>query len=342
MAISLSSPLLQRRVANRRNVVAHVASVLDFVLPLTITILQMLGNAIKQQAYMRLSPVFTSSIYQHFQNLIIAIMPFPGNSMEKFIPPIIEAPTVWSERVTRMTPFSPTSSPATLSPLVATTNSRSYSASSTPNSYSVSQPLTPEQSLTPISPLISRPLARVKKYTLVLDLDETLVHTMHEQPPVYDFKIPLYSQRECRWFYVLKRPFLDAFLAALSPHYHIVVFTASLRKYADSVIERIDPNNYIEKRLFRSSCLEDPSKGDLIKDLSAVCKNRKRVIMIDNSPTAYSHNEENAIPIETWIDETNDTQLRELIPVLIALRQAEDVRTILRRRALIKEALSGN
>jgi TFIIF-interacting CTD phosphatase-like protein len=53
-------------------------------------------------------------------------------------------------------------------------------------------------------------------------------------------------------------------------------------------------------------------------------------------------NEENAIPIDTWYDDPTDTQLRDLIPFLLALRCLEDVRSVLGRRKVLVEHVEAN
>lgn len=63
------------------------------------------------------------------------------------------------------------------------------------------------------------------KYTLVLDLDETLVH----------FEA---SERKFRL-----RPGCLGFLRTLSPEYfEIVVFTAASQEYADFILNVLDPD----------------------------------------------------------------------------------------------------
>ena len=41
--------------------------------------------------------------------------------------------------------------------------------------------------------------------------------------------------------FVCKRPFCDEFLKAVAPHYEIVMFTASLSRYAEPIFKRLDP-----------------------------------------------------------------------------------------------------
>lgn len=65
---------------------------------------------------------------------------------------------------------------------------------------------------------------------LVLDLDETLVHSSFKAIPHPDFIVPV--EIECHWhhFHVLKRPGVDTFLKKMGEHFEIVIFTASLSK----------------------------------------------------------------------------------------------------------------
>ena len=154
---------------------------------------------------------------------------------------------------------------------------------------------------------------------------------------MYDCRVNIHTRRLSRTFYILKRPHLDTFLATLAPYYHICVFTASIRRYADAVLDLVDTRGCVQQRLYRSHCTRDDA-GALVKDLAVLGRGRKRVVLVDNSPVAYSRNEDNAVPISTWYDEQGDTELRSLIPLLLALRNVDDVRTVLGRRRLIVQS----
>ena len=68
--------------------------------------------------------------------------------------------------------------------------------------------------------------------TLVLDLDETLVHSSFRPIPNPDFVIPVEIEGKVVDVYVLKRPHMDHFMAEVGGRFEVVVFTASLSKYA--------------------------------------------------------------------------------------------------------------
>lgn len=172
----------------------------------------------------------------------------------------------------------------------------------------------------------------------MLDLDETLVHTTTTMTPNYDFRVEIHNKKCTKIFYVLKRPYLDLFLSKMSQYYELVVFTASIRRYADAVIDLVDTGNLITRRYFRQSCIKQGTT--FIKDLGVITKDLRKVVIVDNSPAAYTLNEDNAVPIETWYDDPQDCALLSLIPFLVALRSAQDVRSMLRlRHSLLKGRL---
>lgn len=133
-------------------------------------------------------------------------------------------------------------------------------------------------------------------------------------------------------FYVIKRPHVDAFLQQVAQWYNVTIFTASMHQYANPLLDQLDPSRtLIQHRLFRESCLY--KEGSFIKDLSLIGQDLATTIIVDNSPVAYSHNRDNALPIDNWLgDNPKDESLLNLLPFLDALRFTQDVRSILSLR----------
>eukprot|EP01097_Dermamoeba_algensis_P001932 TRINITY_DN1760_c0_g1_i1.p1 TRINITY_DN1760_c0_g1~~TRINITY_DN1760_c0_g1_i1.p1 ORF type:complete len:202 (-),score=29.54 TRINITY_DN1760_c0_g1_i1:686-1291(-) len=154
-----------------------------------------------------------------------------------------------------------------------------------------------------------------KKITLVLDLDETLVHSSFKPVPNADFIIPVEIEGQVHQVYVLKRPFVDQFMKRMGDLYEVVVFTASLAKYADPLLDLLDRDKVIAGRLFREACTH-LDNGNYVKDLDLLGRNIKSIIIIDNSPASYILHPDHAIQVESWFDDMNDRELLELIPVL--------------------------
>lgn len=165
------------------------------------------------------------------------------------------------------------------------------------------------------------------KKTLVLDLDETLVHSSFKPIPNPDYIIPVEIDGRLVDVYVLKRPWLDHFMATVGPRFEVVVFTASLAKYADPLLDLMDPSGLVRWRLFRESCC--PYEGNYVKDLNCLGRELASTIIVDNSPHSYIFQPANAVPIGTFIDDMDDQELLELLPHLLQLEAADDVRRYL-------------
>lgn len=168
--------------------------------------------------------------------------------------------------------------------------------------------------------------------TLVLDLDETLVHSFHSHPIArYDMTLRVVIDNTSMKFYVRFRPHVRLFLETVALWYEVVIFTASLQQYGNPVIDALDRGRrLVNRRLFRDSCT---MLGPVFaKDLARVQPDLARVLIIDNSPGAYSLHPDNAVPIRTWTSDARDTELLRLLPFLDALRHTADVRSVLSLR----------
>ncbi|CAG8531604.1 7226_t:CDS:2 [Ambispora leptoticha] len=175
--------------------------------------------------------------------------------------------------------------------------------------------------LDPISP------EHIGRKCLVLDLDETLVHSSFKQILHADFVVPVEIENQIHNVYVIKRPGVDHFLRKMGEIYEIVVFTASLSKYADPVLDMLDQSRVVKHRLFRESCYNH--RGNYVKDLSQLGRELRDTIIIDNSPASYIFHPTNAVPISSWFNDPHDTELLDLIPFLEKLTTVDDVTMVL-------------
>ena len=170
------------------------------------------------------------------------------------------------------------------------------------------------------------------KKTLILDLDETLVHSAFTPfSRKSDFILNINIEGENKTLYVLKRPHVDKFLYELSLLYEIIIFTASISAYANPLLDQLDKNNYIKYRLFREHCTFN--NGIYIKDLKIFDRKINNMIIIDNNPLSYDNNIENGIPILSWYDNINDNELLKLLPLLkyMSDNNVQDVRIIINK-----------
>ncbi|KAL8691478.1 MAG: hypothetical protein Q9218_003305 [Villophora microphyllina] len=167
------------------------------------------------------------------------------------------------------------------------------------------------------------------KKCLVLDLDETLVHSSFKILHQADFTIPVEIEGQYHNVYVIKRPGVDQFMKRVGELYEVVVFTASVSKYGDPLLDQLDIHNVVHHRLFRESCYNH--QGNYVKDLSQVGRDLRETIIIDNSPTSYIFHPQHAVPISSWFSDAHDNELLDLIPVLedLAGPQVRDVSLVL-------------
>ncbi|KAF8622350.1 hypothetical protein AX15_007082 [Amanita polypyramis BW_CC] len=162
---------------------------------------------------------------------------------------------------------------------------------------------------------------------LILDLDETLVHSSFKSIQQADYVVPVEIEYHWHNVYVIKRPGVDNFLKKMGEIYEIVVFTASLSKYADPVLDKLDIHRVVSHRLFRESCYNH--KGNYVKDLSQLGRPISDTIILDNSPASYIFHPNNAVPVSSWFNDPHDTELTDLVPFLADLGVVEDVRGVL-------------
>jgi len=186
-------------------------------------------------------------------------------------------------------------------------------------------PIGPDGALNPLLPPIAP--QHVGKKCLVLDLDETLVHSSFKAVQQADFIVPVEIEYHWHHFHVLKRPGVDNFLKQMGDLYEIVIFTASLSKYADPVLDKLDIHHVVAHRLFRESCFNH--KGNYVKDLSQLGRPIADTIILDNSPASYIFHPNNAVPVSSWFNDPHDAELTDLIPFLADLTFVSDVRPIL-------------
>jgi Dullard-like phosphatase family protein len=162
------------------------------------------------------------------------------------------------------------------------------------------------------NPYITKP--NNKKYSLVLDLEETLIN----------FRLKTDEKGEG----ILKfRPGLYEFLEGVAGIYEIILFTSSSQDYAESLINAIEENKkYFEYTFFRQHNII--IENDFVKDISRIGRNLDKIIIVDNMPQNFRLQKDNGIMIKAfWGEDYYDTALNNLIPILTNIaKEEEDVR----------------
>uniref|UniRef100_A0A060T7F6 ARAD1C27940p n=1 Tax=Blastobotrys adeninivorans TaxID=409370 RepID=A0A060T7F6_BLAAD len=158
---------------------------------------------------------------------------------------------------------------------------------------------------------------------LVLDLDETLVHSSFKYIHQADFVIPVEIEAQIHNVYVIKRPGVDQFLKRMGELFEVVVFTASVAKYGNPLLDQLDNSSSVHHRLFRDACYN--YQGNYIKNLSQLGRPLHDVIIIDNSPASYIFHPQHAVPVSSWFSDAHDNELVDMIPFLEDLANSVSV-----------------
>ncbi|CAL8387569.1 unnamed protein product [Gadus morhua 'NCC'] len=154
----------------------------------------------------------------------------------------------------------------------------------------------------------------LRKICVVIDLDETLVHSSFKPGTMLILSFQWKSMEQ------FIRPHVDEFLKRMGELFECVLFTASLSKYADPVSDLLDKWGAFRGRLFRESCVFH--RGNYVKDLSRLGRDLHKVIIIDNSPASYVFHPDNAVPVASWFDDMSDTEAPGSHPVLRETQQS--------------------
>lgn len=173
----------------------------------------------------------------------------------------------------------------------------------------------------PTAPFVREPPKAGKKLTLILDLDETLIHYPEEHLKDLETKVNVE--------HVKVRPHAVEFLQQMALYFELGIFTAASQNYADPIIDLIDPNRLVSHRLYRQHLTLH--NGKLIKDLSKIGRDLSKLIMLDNLPENYILQPENGVYVKSWLGDQNDKCLMLLMSVFVyvATNAGEDVRTLL-------------
>ena len=169
-----------------------------------------------------------------------------------------------------------------------------------------------------IEPYLPKKIEGNKKYTLVLDLDETLISFRFNK----------------KYEGILKtRPGLYNFLKNVGMKYELVIFTAGTQEYADPILDIIENKQKIfSKRLYRQHTVI--IDNIFVKDLTKLGRDLSKIIIIDNMPQNFYLQKENGIFIKNYFgQDTDDTALIDLVPILltIASKPNNDVRKELKK-----------
>ena len=133
------------------------------------------------------------------------------------------------------------------------------------------------------------PKIKNHKYTLVLDLDETLIYTQ---------KNYFYNKGKANT--VILRPGLLEFLHDMKPLFELVIFSSGTPDYVDPILKMIEKDEkFFDYILYRQHITTDEN-GDNIKNLNLIGRDLKNVIIIDDISKYFKLQKGNGICIKPF------------------------------------------
>ena len=172
---------------------------------------------------------------------------------------------------------------------------------------------------------------KIKKYSVVLDLEETLLH----------FKEDNKNNKE---WYVDIRPGTLKFLDDISEYYELIVFNEGEKKFTDFLIDSLEQNKiYFEHRFYRDHIIID--NNDIVKDLVRIGRDLDKILIVDNMKQNFKFQKENGILIKPFYGQGDYNILKELGNILIKIaKEGGDLRNglIKYKNEIINKITLGN
>ena len=164
-------------------------------------------------------------------------------------------------------------------------------------------------------PLI--PFPNNKEYTLLIHLDDTIIHIPNKSSNIY------------------LRNGLFEFLNYVNQYYEIISFTNGNENYSDQIINLIESNGkYFDYCLHRDNATY--LNEEYYKDIKKIGRDVKKTIIIDDKNNNLGIEDENTIFIKSFIFNENDNKydnvLKNLCNILISIAKDEpdDIRKSIR------------
>ena len=167
------------------------------------------------------------------------------------------------------------------------------------------------------------------KPLLILDLDETLIHSDLEMKFEKHDK---YLEISTGVIPLNIRPHIYDFLDYCLEYFEIAIYTASCSDYADPIIDYIENEKgkkYFKYRFYREHCIY--YKSLFLKDLSIFGKPMSQIIIIDNCLFSFAHYLDNGVLITSYYEDEEDLDLLSIIEFLkSSILESTDVRYVIK------------
>ena len=137
------------------------------------------------------------------------------------------------------------------------------------------------------------PIKSDKEYTLVLDLEDTLIHSQRN----FNFKNKLCNINKKL---IIFRPYLFEFLSQMKSLYELILFSSNTPDYVDPIVQLIQKGQkFFDYVLYRHHITLD-DEGNNVKNLELIGRDLKKIIIIDDIARYFKLQKENGINIKPF------------------------------------------
>ena len=159
------------------------------------------------------------------------------------------------------------------------------------------------------------------KYTLVLDLDETLICIKRNT----NNKIKINQKNNL--ITLILRPGLLDFLHKMKKLYELILFSFGTSEYVSPIIKNIEKNEqFFEHILYREHVTYDDN-GNIFKNLNLLNRDVKNILIVDDNYKNFKYHKSNGICIKPFYGDSNNDKntLKILGNILFKIRYDADL-----------------
>ncbi len=177
---------------------------------------------------------------------------------------------------------------------------------------------------------------QLNRKILVLDLDETLIHTERANE---NSTYPIIKTQRSN-IYFTKRPFLMEFLNLMSNFFDLILFSASGIEYCEEIIEELSLDfSIFSQILTRADCTPILSFCGFSKDLKILKRNLNDIVLVDDTIFSAFLQLDNYVPIAKFKGDPQDKELVQLSAFLLFIYKVPDVRIPIKEKFYLSEIL---
>jgi CTD small phosphatase-like protein 2 len=151
------------------------------------------------------------------------------------------------------------------------------------------------------------------RISVILDLDNTLVHSTLSPSRGHDFAFDFSDGGRPATVFVQARPHLRRFLRELSEFADLHLFTAGTADYVWRVLELVDPSREVFRTVLTREDCTPLGPGRYAKDYEKCGTDMDRTFVVDDNPGYFGKWAAQGFAIEPFVGQPGDAELIRIL-----------------------------